>query len=434
MPQNDQAANPKDTEKCSEPVFNGAEKSLEVENRKTLTTIASVLQRGASDSIEKSEGLVKQAKKQARWLKNFTVVFAVFFTYLQVRQIYVDNAAGQRESKFSAWEMVHNVQEKDTSAGLAIALTTLAEKCEPLSGLNLSGKYLPEIELAFPSQGTQSKVLSFVGTSVFGVPRQSRCGEQDSNQDEQQNSDQGKRTTLDLRGINFKAAMLQQATFRGTDLTGAVFQEANLQEASFEGKPDTALSLSAANFQRANLLNASLTNVDLQNANFSQANLRGANLSNTENLALAVFEDAVYTNATRFPTGFTPDNYQLLKIAPGENLAEANLGGANLSTADLSEASLEGANLSKANLTATNLANTNLTRANLTGAQLENTNLAGARLTDANLSGVQNLSLAQIQAASDWLTATYDDAFCAKFEQQDEQPTTCQPAETEASE
>jgi len=267
-------------------VANPEEKSfieeLELDNRKMLASIQQYLQRGISEAREKSEVVAKQVNKQAKVFKNLTVIFALFFTYLQVRQIYVGNASSQQASKFSAWEMVQNVQGIDTSAGLAIALTTLTKSCEPLSGLNLKEKYLPELEIAFPQQDPTAGLLARIGENLFRVPSQSNCKKKTRVGDLPQH--------LDLRGIHFEQANLQKASFSNTDLTGAVFQDAKLQEARFRSTSGALLPLAATNFQRATLTDVDFGQADLSQANFSGADLEGAVLKNA-NIEGAIFTD-----------------------------------------------------------------------------------------------------------------------------------------------
>ncbi|NEQ96785.1 MAG: hypothetical protein F6K30_08680 [Cyanothece sp. SIO2G6] len=376
-------------------INSNSQENLETSTWNALTNLQIGLQQGIAEAREKSESVIAEARekseriaeqvnRQAQFLKNLTVLFAVFFTYLQVRQIYVGNAGSQQASKFSAWEMVQNVQEVETSAGLAIALKTLVSTCEPLSGLNLSQKYLPEINLVFPKSNPTEQIISQIGDKVFQVQNQTNC-----------NGDQDKRS-LDLRGINFADAMLQEAVFINTNLTGAIFQSANLQGARFGGD---SLDLQGVNFQRANLIDAKFceqpeernerelrcdelkkknkanpSKANLSKANLRGADLRGADLSHTYLLNEARFGNTLYTEDTAFPKGFDPESYGLLRIGPESNLSSANLSNVDLSDTDLSAANLKGANLTGANLSGANLSN-----ANLSGADLSSTDLSTTR-------------------------------------------------------
>ncbi|EMA24630.1 pentapeptide repeat-containing protein [Haloarcula argentinensis DSM 12282] len=78
----------------------------------------------------------------------------------------------------------------------------------------------------------------------------------------------------------------------------------------------------------------------------------------------------------------------------GADLSDADLGKANLSSADLREADLSGADLGSADLSGANLqkadlSGADLSYANLSGADLENADLSSADLRRTNLSGVK---------------------------------------------
>ena len=83
---------------------------------------------------------------------------------------------------------------------------------------------------------------------------------------------------------------------------------------------------------------------------------------------------------------------------------QADLQGADLSTANLREADLQGANLSEADLQRANLFKANLQGADLAGANLRRASLIGANLQGAELGGANlqgaNLSLANLQGAA----------------------------------
>jgi uncharacterized protein YjbI with pentapeptide repeats len=81
------------------------------------------------------------------------------------------------------------------------------------------------------------------------------------------------------------------------------------------------------------------------------------------------------------------------------NLYRANLSSANLSRANLSEASLSGADLYRANLSSTNLSGANLSRVNLSDVNLTGADLYGANLSWANLYGAK-LSGADLYGAN----------------------------------
>jgi len=81
-------------------------------------------------------------------------------------------------------------------------------------------------------------------------------------------------------------------------------------------------------------------------------------------------------------------------IANGANLGGADLRSANLSGANLRSADLRSANLAGANLTGANLGGANLSGANLRSADLSGADLSGADLRSAYLSGAIGSELA----------------------------------------
>jgi uncharacterized protein YjbI with pentapeptide repeats len=83
----------------------------------------------------------------------------------------------------------------------------------------------------------------------------------------------------------------------------ASFREANLHHADFSN-----CSLRKANFTGADLHDADLTDADLRGAAFMEADL-----SSTKLLG-AKFEGAVYTQDTKWPSDFNPDEHRLRKV------------------------------------------------------------------------------------------------------------------------
>jgi uncharacterized protein YjbI with pentapeptide repeats len=92
------------------------------------------------------------------------------------------------------------------------------------------------------------------------------------------------------------------------------------------------------------------------------------------------------TSLGTVPTGIHTINGKDVTIAPGANLTNANLRGANLYWANLHNANLSGAKLNNANLYQASLGYAKLTNANLQDANLSNANLLNANLYGANLS------------------------------------------------
>ncbi|WP_414564076.1 MULTISPECIES: pentapeptide repeat-containing protein [unclassified Anabaena] len=205
----------------------------------------------AYDAItQKAEAVASVIAKKADSLNHLGLFATFILTVMQIPHVYFSFNAEVQQRKFTAWEMIHYVVEKDTSAGLAIALTTLAESCEQLSGLKFKpGKYLPGIEL----KGNKTSLLG------INLPGNKNCSQ------------------VDLRGIELKDANLQSAKFHHVNMVGA-----NLQNSNLSGAKITIANLSKVNLQQTNLSRATLQQVDLSGANLSEADLKEANLKNTQ--------------------------------------------------------------------------------------------------------------------------------------------------------
>ena len=138
---------------------------------------------------------------------------------------------------------------------------------------------------------------------------------------------------LNLSGVDFRVAYLEEVQFEKSQLNHANLQHADLLEAKLQNA-----NLSGAKLQHADLLRANLQNADLLGANLQNATLRFAELQN-----------------------------------------------ANLSSAKLQHADLLGANLQHTNLSGAELQNANLRGCDLSWWQLEKVNdggFTGSKITE----------------------------------------------------
>jgi uncharacterized protein YjbI with pentapeptide repeats len=199
---------------------------------------------------------------------------------------------------------------------------------------------------------------------------------------------------VDLSGINFQSANLQQGSFKGSIFRGVG------EDGRWDTFDDAIADLSQAQMKQANFTDANLSRVimnrsdlngaTLNRANLSHARLIGADLSSTQlvgaNLRGAFLEKASLTGADIGEAKFNEANLYGARlsrvIAIGTHLSYANLTNSDWRGADLSGAYLDRANLSNANLSATRL-----TGAVLRSARLENTNLENADLSFVDLRG-----------------------------------------------
>jgi uncharacterized protein YjbI with pentapeptide repeats len=212
---------------------------------------------------------------------------------------------------------------------------------------------------------------------------------------------------LDLSGINFRSAILSNASLRNSRFYGAGEDQ---RLGTFD---DSLADLSGADLKEADLTGVNLSNVlmnrtnfvraTLNQANLSDSHLEGANLSSTQ-LIGADLQQAMLENASL--TGANLGQAKLgLSNLHGARLGQANAMGGDFSYADLSQSNWQGADLSRANLSNANLREadlsaTKLVEANLSDAQLQNANLRNSNLSATNLQGA-NLT------GADFLGATF---------------------------
>ena len=204
---------------------------------------------------------------------------------------------------------------------------------------------------------------------------------------------------VDLSGVNFRFAYLNQASFKGSrfrgpgedgrldtdddwiaDLSFAQMKQVNLTYANL-----SRVLMNRTDLSRSILNKANLSDARLINANLSSAQLAGADLRN------AVLENAILTGADLSEAKLNEAELYGASLgrvtAIGTQLSFANLTNTDWQGADLSGAYLDGANLRNAKLTATRLNGAILRSANLENANLQNTDLSLADLRGANLAG-----------------------------------------------
>ncbi|MHC0062227.1 pentapeptide repeat-containing protein [Nostoc sp. UIC 10890] len=200
--------------------------------------------------------------------------------------------------------------------------------------------------------------------------------------------------SLDLSGVKFKSANLNQASFKGSRFRSPG------EDGRWDTYDDVMADLSQAQLQQANLTDANLSRVLMNRTDLSRATLNRANLSNARlydaklnstqlvgaDLRNAVLEKASLTGADLGDAKLNEANLYAARLgratAIGTQLSFANLTNTDWQGADLSGAYLDRANLSNANLSATRLAG-----AVLRSAQMENVNLQNADLSLADLRG-----------------------------------------------
>lgn len=258
---------------------------------------------------------------------------------------------------------------------------------------------------------------------------------------------------LELRGANFRGALLERVDFTGADLRGADFTGAVLARAELTEADLTDAVFSGANLGLARLVRAKaekgvdLTRAVLYRADLTGASLRGARMDGVD-LSEAVVAGAELVGVVARELMLLRTDLSGLKLA-GADLTKSNFVEVNVSGVDFTGATLTGAvfvsckadgacfrqsrsdnlrvvkdcsfakadfreaSLQGANLRATNLADADFSQARLVGADLSESNLQRARfyravatearfvkadLTDANLVSC-NLMQALLQKA-----------------------------------
>ncbi|HYX16503.1 MAG TPA: pentapeptide repeat-containing protein [Nostoc sp.] len=204
---------------------------------------------------------------------------------------------------------------------------------------------------------------------------------------------------LDLSGVKFKSANLNQASFKGSR-----FRDVG-EDGRWDTYDDVMADLSQAQLQQANLTDANLSRVLMNRTDLSRATLNRANLSNARlyeaklnsaqlvgaDLRNALLEKASLTGADLGDAKLNEANLYAARLgratAIGTQLSFANLTNTDWQGADLSGAYLDRANLSNANLRATRLAGAVLRSAQMENANLQNADLSLADLRGANVAG-----------------------------------------------
>lgn len=204
---------------------------------------------------------------------------------------------------------------------------------------------------------------------------------------------------IDLSGIKFKSANLNQGSFRGSRFRNVG------EDGRWDTYDDVVADLSQVQMKQANFTDAILSRVTmnrsdlsratLNRANLSDARLIGANLSSTQlvgaDLRGAVLENASLTGADLGDAKLNEADLYGARLgrvtAIGTQLAYANLTKTDWQSSDLSGADLEHANLSNANLSATRLTGAVLRSAQMQNANFQNADLSLVDLRGANVAG-----------------------------------------------
>ena len=128
----------------------------------------------------------------------------------------------------------------------------------------------------------------------------------------------------DLSNINLQGSDLSYADLRQTNLTGAnlshcYFNEANLTGANLTGADLTGSYFIKAYMGQVNCYKAILKDAYFSGSFLTKANLRKADLSGAffggSHLTGAIFQDALYSNETRFDAIIKPEKLGMIKAS-----------------------------------------------------------------------------------------------------------------------
>jgi uncharacterized protein YjbI with pentapeptide repeats len=221
----------------------------------------------------------------------------------------------------------------------------------------------------------------------------------------------------DLRGADFRSAVLSRARLKDCDLTGATLSRAKIRKADLSGTilNDAVLisaDLSGTDLQYANLKRA-IVRSDLSEAALNYAQMQEVDLSEAD-LSSAHLDNARLDHATIKSSALEHATFRL-----------AELPGASLTSSDLTESDFERANLAGTDLRCTDISGAKFVEANLSNADLRGMmnrsghpgfyepvdfsvrSIDGANLHGANLEFAFGLTAKQIKTARNWKEAFY---------------------------
>tara|TARA_B100001769_G_C21863651_1_gene467570 strand:- start:38 stop:748 length:711 start_codon:yes stop_codon:yes gene_type:complete len=117
----------------------------------------------------------------------------------------------------------------------------------------------------------------------------------------------------DLRDARLHGADLFNAYLQDADLRGADLQRADLAHANLRGADLNHADLHSTSLREADLQGADLQGAFLVRANLEEADLQGADLRRAD-LREAYTEGALYSDDTRFPLLFQPQNVGMVRV------------------------------------------------------------------------------------------------------------------------
>lgn len=202
-----------------------------------------------------------------------------------------------------------------------------------------------------------------------------------------------------LCNVDLSESFLEKAVFLGANIIDTKLNNANLKNCDFRNANVRNTNLERANLEKAKFEGASLRRINLQKTKLSKASLSWANLKGADLTGADLRETILIDTDLRETTlGGVDLSRVYLSYSKSKNLFEYNhwalefeddfknnLASADLTGADLHGMNLIGINFQFAKLISSNLSKSILANANFTYADFTNANLSDVDLTNTEL-------------------------------------------------
>ena len=202
---------------------------------------------------------------------------------------------------------------------------------------------------------------------------------------------------VDLSGLDFRTANLQESCFAGANLSGCDFSGANLSKATFE-----SADMSGATFQRVNATDANFFYCNMQDAKMMNPDFRRAFMNGSDASRANIHEGNFdYANIKHgkwddIKVQQSTFNYADLE---GISLAGAQLREVTMKHALLDRAIMTNAELLKCDLTAAMMVNVKATKLKIKDSILKDVDARGINLEEAEIDRLSKLEGMDLERA-----------------------------------
>ena len=125
-------------------------------------------------------------------------------------------------------------------------------------------------------------------------------------------------TNIDLSGQDFSGKNLSEFRMPVSTLVNAKLQGTNLEKARIWGTNFDDALLSKAVLKGADVSGCTFHRTQINETSFQDASVQGADFSSAIGIDGAIFSDARYSDKTRFPDGFHPENVGMVLVRRGD--------------------------------------------------------------------------------------------------------------------